>query len=179
MTVFQVSLLRGINVGGHNRISMARLRDIYERLGCREVSTYIQSGNVIFVSADDPAAVSARVEAAIEAEIGSSIRVVGRTHAQLGRIVAEDPYPDAAPTQHHVVFLSGPANPQGLASIAAAAADGEELVAKDGEIHLLLPNGLGQSKIPPALTERTLGAVPTTRNWRTVRTLHDLSRPQP
>jgi uncharacterized protein (DUF1697 family) len=179
MTEFQVSLLRGINVGGHNKISMAQLREIYEQIGCREVSTYVQSGNVIFASSDDPAVISARAELGLEAEMGSRIHVLGRTHADLGRIVAEDPYPHAEPTQHHVVFLSGPARPTGIASINAAAADGEALVARGREIHLLLPNGLGRSRIPAALTERALGAVPTTRNWRTVRTLEELSRPRP
>lgn len=179
MTEFQVSLLRGINVGGHNRISMARLREIYEQLGCREVSTYVQSGNVIFASMDDPAVISARAEAVLEAEMGSSIHVLSRAHTDLGRIVAEDPYPDAEPTQHHVVFLSAPARPKGLASLATSAADGEALVAGNGEIHLFLPNGLGRSRIPLALTERILGVVPTTRNWRTVRALHELSRPRP
>ncbi|MGH2464336.1 MAG: DUF1697 domain-containing protein [Candidatus Limnocylindrales bacterium] len=179
MTEFQVSLLRGINVGGHNKISMGRLRAIYEQLGCREVTTYVQSGNVVFASDDDPAVISGQAEAALEDEMGSTIRVLGRTHPDLGRIVGEDPYPDAEPTQHHVVFLSGPARPAALASIVAAAVDGEQLVATDGEIHLFLPNGLGRSKIPLALTERRLGVVTTARNWRTVRTLHELSRPRP
>jgi len=178
MTEFQVSLLRGINVGGHNRISMGRLRNLYEELGCRQVTTYVQSGNVIFASPDEPAVVSARAEAALEVDMGSTIHVLGRTNAELGRIVAEDPYPDADPTQHHVVFLAGPASPQGLARIAAAAIDGEALVANDGEIHLLLPGGLGRSAIPPALTARILGVVPTARNWRTVCQLYERSRPR-
>jgi uncharacterized protein (DUF1697 family) len=179
MTEFQVSLLRAINVGGRNKISMPRLRLIYEQLGCRDVTTYVQSGNVIFASADGPAVVSARAEAALELELGLPLRILGRTHVALGRIVDEDPYPGAEPTHHHVVFLSGPANPKGLAAIAAAAADGEAFVATDHEIHLLLPNGIGRSRIVPALTERALGVVPTTRNWRTVCRLHELSRPQP
>lgn len=179
MTEFQVSLLRGINVGGHNRVSMERLRALYEQLGCREVTTYVQSGNVIFASPDAPAAISARAEAALELELGSRIHVLGRTNGDLGRIVAEDPFPDAEPTQHHVVFLGGPPSPQGLATIEAAAVDGEAFVAKGNEIYLLLPRGLGQSAIPAALTARVLGAVPTTRNWRTVHELHERSRPRP
>jgi len=179
MTEFQVSLLRAINVGGRNRVSMSRLRAIYEQLGCREVSTYVQSGNVIFASPDEPAVVSAHAEAALEQGLGLRLRVLGRTHAGLGRIVDEDPYPGAEPTHHHVVFLSGPANPKGLAAIVLAAAAGEEFVATDTEIHLLLPNGIGRSRIVPALTERTLGVIPTTRNWRTVGQLHELSRPRP
>jgi uncharacterized protein (DUF1697 family) len=179
MTEFQVSLLRAINVGGRNRISMSRLRAIYEQLGCREVTTYVQSGNVIFASPDEPADVSPRAEAVLEQELGTRMRVLGRTHVELGRIMDEDPYPGAEPTHHHVVFLSGPANPKGLAAIAAAAADGEAFVATDREIHLLLPNGIGRSRTVAALTERALGAVPTTRNWRTVSQLHELSRPRP
>ena len=58
----QVSLLRGINVGRANRIGMADLRAVYEGLGCRDVTTYVQSGNVILVSTDAPVEVSRRVE---------------------------------------------------------------------------------------------------------------------
>ena len=174
-----VLLLRGINVSGRNRVPMADLRALVTALGFDDVATYVQSGNVIFASADGPAVVSARAESALELELGLRLRILGRTHVELGRIVDEDPYPGAEPTHHHVVFLSGPANPKGLAAIAAAAADGEAFVASDHEIHLLLPNGIGRSRIVAALTERALGVLPTTRNWRTVCRLHELSRPRP
>ena len=178
MTDYQVALLRGINVGGRNRIAMPRLRVLYQDLGCREVSTYVKSGNVILRSDDDPAHLSTRAEVAIGLELGLEIRVLGRTHDEMARIVGSDPYPDAEPTHHHVVFLSGSPRTDGLVTLAAAAVDGESFTATDREIHLLLPNGSGRSKLGQTLIERRLGVVGTARNWRTVTRLHDLSRPR-
>ena len=106
MTVRHVSLLRGINVGGNNVISMAALRAIYERLGGEDVTTHLQSGNVLFRCAGDPASAAAGVEAAIREEHGLEVRVLGRSHAQLGRIVAVDPFPDADPSRRLVLFLA-------------------------------------------------------------------------
>ena len=80
-----VSLLRGINVGGHNLISMARLRALYVTLGCEDVETYLQSGNVVFRRDRDPAGVGRGVERAIKRELGLDIRVLDRTHAELAR----------------------------------------------------------------------------------------------
>ncbi|HZL32586.1 MAG TPA: DUF1697 domain-containing protein, partial [Verrucomicrobiae bacterium] len=77
----QVSLLRGINVGRANRIGMADLRAVYVQLGCRDVTTYVQSGNVILVSADSPDELSPQVETALEVQHGLMVRVLGRMHA--------------------------------------------------------------------------------------------------
>jgi uncharacterized protein (DUF1697 family) len=175
----QVSLLRGINVGRANRIGMADLRAVYVQLGCRDVTTYVQSGNVILVSADSPDELSPQVEIALQLEHGLTVRVLGRTHPQLARVVADDPYPTAEPTEHHVVFLSGPIPADRLVALGRFATDGETFSAIDHELHLMLPNGLGRSKLALALTEHHLGVVGTARNWRTVQALHELSRANP
>ena len=158
---------------------MPALRAIYERLGATDVSTYVQSGNVILASPMPPAELSALATGAIEAELGLKIRVLGRTHDALVQIVDRNPYPAAEDTRHHVVFLDGPLAPSGLATLARLAADGEEFIVVDGELHLFQPHGIGRSKLGQALTERHLGVVPTARNWRTVLTVRDLSRPRP
>jgi uncharacterized protein (DUF1697 family) len=175
----QVSLLRGINVGRANRIGMADLRAVYVQLGCRDVATYVQSGNVILVSTDPPDELSRRVEIALEVEHGLKVRVLSRTHAQLAKVVTDDPYPAVLPTEYHVVFLSGPIPADRLAALSRFATGGETFTAIDQELHLMLPNGLGRSKLAQALTERHLGVVGTARNWRTVQQLHELSRAAP
>ena len=88
MTERHVSLLRGINVGGHNLISMTRLRALYATLGCEDVETYLQSGNVVFRRDRDPGGVAGRVERAIKRELGLDLRVLTRTHTELAAIVA-------------------------------------------------------------------------------------------
>ena len=106
MTERHVSLLRGINVGGHNLVSMARLRALYEALGCEDVATYLQSGNVVFRRARNPAGVGRGVERAIKRELGLDIRVLDRSHADLTAIIDADPFPGADPSRHLVMFLS-------------------------------------------------------------------------
>lgn len=179
MNEAQVSLLRGINVGRANRIGMADLRAVYVQLGCRDVTTYVQSGNVILASADTPDELSRRVEIALEVQHRLKVRVLGRMHAELAKVLADDPYPAAQPTEHHVVFLSGPIPADRLAALSRFATGSETFTAIDQELHLMLPNGLGRSKLAQALTERHLGVVGTARNWRTVQQLHELSRAAP
>ena len=174
-----MSLLRGINVGGANRVAMPALRAVYAGLGATSVTTYLQSGNVILASSDEPDELSVRAAAAIERELGLRISVLGRTHSALARIVGANPYPDVPDTSHHVVFLAGPISSAGLATLERLRTEGEAFIVVDGELHLYQPNGLGRSKLGQALTERQLGAVPTARNWRTVVQLSELSRPQP
>jgi uncharacterized protein (DUF1697 family) len=174
-----VSLLRGINVGGANRVAMPALRAVYEGLGATRVTTYLQSGNVILASADGPDDMSIRAAAAIERELGLRISVLGRGHPALERVVQSNPYPGVPDTSHHVVFLAGPISPAGLSTLERLTSEGEAFVVVDGELHLYQPNGLGRSKLGQALTERQLGVVPTARNWRTVVQLSELSRPQP
>ena len=106
MTVRHVSLLRGINVGGHNLVSMARLRALYEALGCEEVATYLQSGNVVFRRDRDPAGVGTGVERAIKRELGIDVRVLDRSHGDMAAIVEADPFPGADPSRRFVMFLS-------------------------------------------------------------------------
>jgi uncharacterized protein (DUF1697 family) len=166
-------------VGGANRVSMPALRAIYEGLGATEVSSYVQSGNVILASDQEPAALSLRAAAAIGRELGLKIQVQGRTHAVLERIVESNPYPGVPDTSHHVVFLAGPISPAGLAMLERLTAEGEAFEVVDGELHLHQPNGMGRSKLGQALNERQLGVVATARNWRTVVALRELSRPRP
>ena len=105
MPARHVSLLRGINVGGHHLVPMARLRTIYELLGCEDVASHLQSGNVLFRH-QQPTTIAARVEQAIEDEFGFAIRVLDRSHARLARIVAVDPFPGVEPRTRLVLFLS-------------------------------------------------------------------------
>src|SRR5215212_8754327 len=89
----QASLLRGINVGGNKRIAMQQLREIYESIGCRDVGTHLQSGNVVLRDDRTPDEVSKLAERAIRRELGLDVQVVGRTADQLAAAVAADPWP--------------------------------------------------------------------------------------
>lgn len=178
MTVRHVSLLRGINVRGHNLISMARLRALYEALGCDDVATYLQSGNVVFSREHDPASVATRVEGAIKRELGLEIHVLGRTHAELARIVASDPFPTADPSRRLVMFLSVAPGREIARELSHVTSGPDEAVLVGEEFHLYCPDGIGTTKLTGRLSKRRLGVTATARNWRTVTNLLELSGAQ-
>ena len=92
MTVV-ISMLRGVNVGGHNKIKMDALRDLYESLGLRDAQTYVQSGNVVFrTDAKDLAALAKRIEDAIERKFGFRPGVILRTTSDLRDVIARNPF---------------------------------------------------------------------------------------
>ena len=171
----RVGLLRGINVGGNHQIPMARLRELFVLLGFEDVATYIQSGNVTFRAAPGTPDRSAMVEAAIADTFGWPIRVVERTHDDLEAIVAADPFPTADPTKRLVMFLFDTPSDAIAADFGHVVAGDDEAVLVGQEIHLHCPNGFGRTPLTKVLTERRLGVVATTRNWRTVRTLQEMT----
>jgi uncharacterized protein (DUF1697 family) len=117
-----VALLRGINVGGRNRVAMAALREVVEGLGHTGVATYIQSGNVVFTSEEtDTATLAAALERAIADQLGVQPKVVVLTREQLAQVVADNPFPKADnPRQLHALFWNGPLGPEELAAVATA-----------------------------------------------------------
>jgi uncharacterized protein (DUF1697 family) len=170
VTVY-VALLRGVNVGGRNRLPMADLRRIAEGCGHRDVRTYIQSGNLVFVSdVPDAGEVAARLRAAILAGAGVDSRVAIRSRVQLERVVAEDPFPGADPARRHVTFLFDPPPPGALDGLDGGAYAPERAAIAAGELHMHLPAGLGRSRLAADLARRP-DLAGTTRNWRTVSTL--------
>ena len=154
---------------------MARLRSIYESLGCEDVSTYLQSGNVVFRRSRDPAGVEAEVEAALRRELGLEVRVLGRTHADLARIVVDDPFPDAEPNRHVILFLSARPSPAVVRERGTVTSGRDQAILIGEAFHLHCPDGIGNSKLPGLLSDRRLGVVSTGRNWRTVTALLERS----
>lgn len=90
MTTY-VALLRGINVGGNSKVEMPRLKQVFEALGCKNVSTYINSGNVIFQDKQTPSKLVPQIETAIAKEFGLNVRVVLRDLANIRTLCKEIP----------------------------------------------------------------------------------------
>jgi uncharacterized protein (DUF1697 family) len=166
-----IALLRGVNVGGRSKLAMADLRRVLESIGYADVRTYLQSGNAVFSSARKAGhKLSAEIEKAISADLGLDVKVFIRTKDEMQSVVDANPYPKAVatPTQLHVMFLSAEVPADVVMSLDAARFEPDEFRFGDRVIYLLLPNGLGRSKLPSYLCERTLGVSATTRNWNTV-----------
>ncbi|MGH3093375.1 MAG: DUF1697 domain-containing protein [Gaiellaceae bacterium] len=168
-----VALLRGINVGGRNKVAMAALRETCEAVGCTDVATYIQSGNVVLASPLRAAGLRAALEEAIADRLGVAPVVVVRTRVELAEVIARNPFPDADTANLHVAFLAGKLDSEAAAGLGELESPPEELAARDTEVYLHLPNGLGRAKLPVALGRR-LSVPSTVRNWRTVTTLREM-----
>ena len=178
-----VALLRGINVGGRNRVAMAALREVVEGLGHTGVATYIQSGNVVFTSEEtDTATLAAALERAIADQLGVQPKVVVLTREELAQVVADNPSPKADnPRQLHAVFWNGPLGPEELAAVAAAQRQAGEAGGRDEAkvvgttLYLHTPDGYGRSELAARLTRigggRTAATAATARNWATLRKL--------
>jgi uncharacterized protein (DUF1697 family) len=170
----QIALLRGINVGGTKKVPMAQLRELMAELGYTDVTTYVQSGNVVFTGPDAaPATVERALEQAIATAFGFDVAVVVRTRDELADVVAANPLADLAedPAKYLVLFLSGRLDPARLADLDPADFAPEAFVLGEREIYLWNPEGVGVSAIVKALTPKRLGLTATGRNWRTVEKL--------
>ncbi|HEX3456154.1 MAG TPA: DUF1697 domain-containing protein [Gaiellaceae bacterium] len=173
----QVALLRGVNVGSHNRISMPALRDRLGDAGFDDVVTYLQSGNVVLSSTLKPAALEAECRGVIADAFGLDVDVLVRTGAQLATIVRKNPLGRVATDakRYQVTFLSKPPPTEVVRKLEALAAGGEQLAASGRELYAWHPNGIGRSKLAARMTGKDLGAVATSRNWATVTTLLELA----
>ncbi len=178
MTVV-VSLLRGVNVGGHNKIKMEALRRLYESLGLLNVQSHIQSGNVIFRTKEkDLDRLAKHIQDGIEKTFSIRSVVVLRTPAELSQVIAANPFrnrPDIDPRKLHVSFLAAkPAS----ASLEFDVAP-EELKIVGRELYMYFPDGMGKSKLSMPKIERALKTTGTARNWNTVTKLLELALTPP
>ena len=185
-----VALLRGINVGGRNKVPMADLREVVTSLGHTGVSTYIQSGNVLFsTAATDTAKLATALESAIAERFGIWASVVVLSRDELAKVLAGNPYPDEPnPRLVHVVFLNAKPPKDLLDRIAAAgsavAAKGsrDTVQAAGQALFLHTPDGFGTSELAQALfriigppaKQKKQAAAATARNWATATKLLSL-----
>jgi uncharacterized protein (DUF1697 family) len=175
-----VALLRGINVGGNNKVAMADLREVVASLGHPNVSTYIPSGNVLFTAREGDAAaataLAAGLERAIEKAFGLRLRVVVLSRAELAQVISDNPYQaEPNPRLVHAMFFPAEPGPQVRESVAAAeqqaAAKGgrDEATVVGHTLFLHTPDGYGRSELAVRLARaRGPAADGTARNWATV-----------
>jgi uncharacterized protein (DUF1697 family) len=165
-----IALLRGINLGPHNRVAMADLRALLTGLGYGDVRTYVQSGNVVLTGDGAPEAVAETLEREIAAELGVASKVVVRTRDERADVIARDPLGDVAdePKRYQVTFLSGAPDPDAVRALEAADVAPERVAVSGREIYAWHPNGIQRSPLAQLLTDRRLGVTATARNWNTV-----------
>lgn len=172
-----VVLLRGINVGGHNRVPMADLRRIAADLGLGDPRTHLQSGNLVVSTDRAQAGVATALHDAIEESLGPDVAVITRTGDELLGVMEDCPFTEEAAAEGkrvHVAFLDGPVGD--VADFDAAEFAPEQLWCAEREVHLHLPGGIGRSKLATALGRIPTFARATVRNWNTVEALGAMVR---
>ena len=172
-------MLRGINVGGHKKVPMERLRNMCEALGFAQVRTFIQSGNLVFCAAKvDAAAVSTKIEKQIAVEFGFPVSVITRTTDELGKAIRGNPFVKESrsePAKVHIAFLSEVPKADAVKKLATLATSDEQLRQSGREIYFYYRNGMGQAKLTMNVVEKVLSVTVTARNWNTVSKLHEMA----
>ncbi|MEP9378612.1 DUF1697 domain-containing protein [Aquabacter sp. CN5-332] len=168
----RVALLRGVNVGGKTMVSMAELRHALEALDLADVSTLLQSGNVLFEAGGaGNAALETRIAGAVSERFGLETEVFVHDAGTWGKLIKSNPMTaaaEAAPSGFIMLVLKAPAEAKVLEKLQALAVDGEELKAVGHALFASLPNGIGRSKLGNALSGKMAGLRGTGRNWNTV-----------
>jgi uncharacterized protein (DUF1697 family) len=166
-----VALLRAVNVGGRTSLAMAELRKVAEGLGYGEVTTLLQSGNLVFDAKGKADALERALEAALKRHLGFETDFMVRGAREWDAIIAANPFPDEAESDpgHLLVMLLKDRVTAKAVQALQESVKGREVVRPGGrELYITYPDGIGRSKLTGAVIERKLGTRGTGRNWNTV-----------
>lgn len=170
-------LLRAVNVGGQRKLKMTELQDLCTSLGCTEVVTYMQSGNVVLSSKQSQSRIGPALSAAISQEMGySDVDVLVWSAAELAVLIRDNPFlatPGDA-SGMHVTFLSKNAKASQINALGPESYLPDRFAAGRNAVYVHCPNGYGRTKLNNSFFERKLNVAATTRNWQTVKNLHSL-----
>lgn len=171
-----VALIRGINVGGRSKLSMAELRSTLSDAGFPDVRSHIQSGNLLITPSSGQKELAKTLEQAIKVGFGLEVRVITRTRKELDVIIARNPFlsPGMKPSSLHVIFLESAPPSKKVADLDPDRSPPDRFALSGKEIYLLYPNGSGRSKLSLDYFERNLGVSGTARNWNTETKLLEL-----
>jgi uncharacterized protein (DUF1697 family) len=174
-----ISILRGINVSGARKIAMADLKALYENLHLKQVTTYIQSGNVIF-STDKKIAASTlinQIETAIQKKYNFEVPVIIRTAEEMENIIAQNPFlkeKNINIEKLHVTFLGDQPAEENTHRLKTIDFPPDRFIMKGKEIYIYCPDSYGNTKLSNNFFENRLKVSATTRNWKSVNKLVEL-----
>lgn len=168
-------MLRGVNLGPHNRIKMEELRALYQSLKLLDPRTYVQSGNVIFRTKEkNSPQLAKKIQSAIQKKLGCCPDVILRTADEMREAVAANPFPrevEREPGKVLVTFLAAEPRRGAESNLAKFKDLPEKLHLKGRELYIYFPNGAGRSKLPWSSVEKLLQVTGTARNWNSVRAI--------
>jgi uncharacterized protein (DUF1697 family) len=174
-----IALLRGINVAGHKPVKMDQLRRAFEALGLEDVKTYVQSGNVVFNAPTQTSEnLSRKIEEKIRRDFGIAVPVTVKTSVEVAGVIRNNPFLQEKGIDHsklHVTFLSQAPQKAALKMLDAIAKTPDQFRCSGKEIYLYCPNGYGITKLSNNALEKALSVRATTRNWKTVTQLYEMT----
>lgn len=171
-----IALLRGINVGGNNKLPMADLRTLLTELGCQNVKTYIQSGNAAF-DAPDATDMADRLTSAIAERFGLKVPVILRTRDELAQVPAQNPFPtegESDPAKLLITFLAQAPDPALAEALHGHRSPHESIDVIGREVYIWCPNGINEIKLKSPEFKQVFAAG-TGRNLRTVQKLLEMA----
>ncbi|MCJ8008163.1 DUF1697 domain-containing protein [Lederbergia wuyishanensis] len=180
MTIY-IALLRGINVGGHNKIKMAELRSSLEQLRLQNIKTYIQSGNILFESSEPEEILQKKIHNKIEEDFGISSSVIIRTAEELQQIVNQSPFSDQMISEAsasskgeclHVALLEAVPSEVNSDKLLPYINEKELCVINGRDVYLLFYDSIRNSKLANNLKKLEVPA--TVRNWKTITKLSSM-----
>lgn len=157
---------------------MADLREVFGTLEAEDVTTYVQSGNVVFKSrVGNPAKLIEAIEAGVAQKVGSQVTVLLCEKAELTKVIAQNPFAGSGrdPQKLHVIFLSETPARARVRALDPNHGEPDEFRVIGSRVYLHCPNGYGKTKLGNAYLEKKLGVVATTRSWKTVTKLAELA----
>lgn len=171
-------MLRGINVGGKNKVKMVDLRKSLESLGFNNVNTYVQSGNIVFEALKTPIRkLSESIQKKIVNDFGLPVYVIVKTPLEVKKTIEGNPFlkqKGCDISMLHVTFLSKLPRKADLEKLSKVKS-GDQMLLCGKEIYLYCPNGYGRTKFTNNYFEKILMICATTRNWKTVNKLYELA----
>jgi uncharacterized protein (DUF1697 family) len=175
-----ISFLRGVNMAGHNSIKMNDLAQLYKQLGYNNVSTFIQSGNVIFSSSPglSEGEISSGIEEAIAREFNYIIPVMLRTIDEMKNIISVNPFLSEEhfdPSKMAVIFLHDKPSEDQLRKVKNIDYPPDKFFISGREIFIYCPNGFGRTKLYTNFFEKKMDVTGTGRNWNTFTTILSLA----
>jgi uncharacterized protein (DUF1697 family) len=174
--MLSLSLLRGINVGG-KKVPMLDLRGLYADLGFKNITTYIQSGNVIFESKVDATSTTKKIEKGLKEKFGFDVSVILRTKEELNSVIRGNPFlkeKNIEEEKLYVIFLAASADKELVKKLEESLPGPERFIIKEKTIYLYCPVGYGEAKLNNNFFEKKLKVIATTRNWRTTNILLEM-----
>jgi uncharacterized protein (DUF1697 family) len=170
-----ICMLRGINVSGQKKVPMTELKKLFESLGFKNVTTYIQSGNVIFTSKmPDHKMISGTIEKKIREQFGFDVPVIVRSQPEMQIAVDNNPLikeKDIDSEKLHITFLESSPDKDKLDKIHTFHFEPDRFIIAGRNVYLYCPDGYGRTKLNNTFFENKLKVRATTRNWRTVKEL--------